>query len=219
MAKRKLQRFADIKQFDNVVDIEISDILNQDFELKLLWKSKFFNNSNPIVLELACGKGEYTIGLAEKIPEKNFIGIDRKGDRLWSASKKSSGEDNVVFCWCEGEHLEEYFADGEINEVWITFPDPHSKPCKANRRLISPRFLKVYKKVVKKDGVVHLKTDYKELFDYAVEVLEESNVDQLEIIRDVHGQDEIPELLQIKTYYEKKFIAEGKPIFYLKFSI
>ncbi|MBT4917566.1 tRNA (guanosine(46)-N7)-methyltransferase TrmB [Candidatus Peregrinibacteria bacterium] len=211
MGRHKLKKFAEVEEMKNV--------FSKPEHLKGKWREEVFKNEGDVVVEMGCAHGDYARALGEKFSDKNFIGIDRKGDRLWSASKKSSGEDNVVFCWCEGEHLEEYFADGEINEVWITFPDPHSKPCKANRRLISPRFLKVYKKVVKKDGVVHLKTDNKELFDYAVEVLEESNVDQLEIIRDVHGQDEIPELLQIKTYYEKKFIAEGKPIFYLKFSI
>lgn len=211
MGRHKLKKFAEIEEFENV--------FSKPENLKGKWRKEVFGNDGAIVVELGCAHGDYARALGEKFPKKNFIGIDRKGDRLWSASVKAGDAKNVVFCWCEAEHLEEYFGDGEIDEVWITFPDPYPKPCKANRRLISPRFLGIYKKVVKRGGVVHFKTDNEALFDYSVETLEEAKLGGLEVVRDVHGMEKVPELLQIKTFYEKKFIDEGKPIFYLQFSV
>ena len=211
MGRHKLKKFAEIEEFD--------DVFSKPEHLKGKWREEVFGNCGDVVVELGCAHGDYARALGKKFPEKNFIGIDRKGDRIWSASKKTERKENVVFCWGEGDQLDEYFAKSEINEIWITFPDPHSKPCRSNKRLISPRFLEIYKKIVKKGGIVHLKTDNNAIFDYSVEILEEAKVDGLEIIKDVHSMSEIPELLQIKTFYEKKYMEQGKPILYLKFKV
>ncbi|MBT3207943.1 MAG: tRNA (guanosine(46)-N7)-methyltransferase TrmB [Bacteroidetes bacterium] len=219
MAKRKLQRFADIKQFDNVVDIEISDILNQDFELKLLWKSKFFNNSNPIVLELACGKGEYTIGLAEKIPEKNFIGIDKKGARMWVGAKYALDNklQNVAFIRTRIELLASFFGKNEVDEIWITFPDPQLKSSK--KRLTSARFLNLYRNIIKPSSIIHLKTDSQELFDFTNKMIEFNKLNLLFSTNNVENANLFSDILSIKTNYENIFLEEGKKIKYLKFEL
>ena len=216
------------KQLDEVG--KLANVFENPFEMKGKWH-EFFGNNNPIVLEVACGGGEYTLAMGEKFADKNFIGIDKKGDRIWRAAKKALRAEfatdtdndfndkslrNVAFMRILVERLSDFFDDGEVSEIWVTFPDPQPKPCKARKRLMAKRFLKLYSQVLKADGVLHFKTDNTPLFDFALEELEELNMSPDEIIRDVHGMEEVPELLQIKTYYETKFMGVGEKIKYLR---
>lgn len=219
MAKRKLQRFRDIKQFDNVVDIEIANILNKDFVLKSKWKSDFFKNSNPIVLELACGKGEYSVGLAQKFPEKNFIGIDKKGARIWVGAKYALDKhlNNVAFIRTRIELLDSFFSENEVDEIWITFPDPQLKSNK--KRLTSERFLNLYRKFLKQNGIIHLKTDSKRMFDFTNEIIKYNNLELLFSTLNIDNPNPYSDILNIRTNYEKIFLEKGKSIKYLKFAL
>lgn len=212
MARKKLIRFEEIKKMPNVFEAE------DGLGMKGKWRSIVFKNENPLVLELGCGEGIYAQELSAAYPDKNFIGIDKKGERIWKGAKKAleAERENCVFLKILIEKLEEYFEENEVGEIWVTFPDPFPKPCKAGKRLTSERFLKLYEKILKKDGLLHLKTDHLGLFEFSLEEAEKSGFEILEEIRDVHGKSQVPELLQIKTYYEKKFMAEGKPIYYSK---
>lgn len=208
------------KNFKIAAVRELVNVREYPYELKGKWREDFFGRDGELVLELGCGAGQYTLSLAEKFGEKNFVGIDRKGDRIWRGAKDFTHLKNAGFCRILIEKLEDFFAPGEVDEIWVTFPDPRPKPSKANQRLISPRFLDVYRKVLKPGAIVHLKTDCLPLFDYAVSVVrEDKGCEVLEEIRDVHGQAEVSDLLSILTYYEKRFMGEGVPINYLKFRI
>jgi len=218
MGRHKLQQMKEIQKFQNVFSA-------WGEKEKPDWK-KYFGREGKLVLEMGCGWGQYTLALAEKYPEDNFIGIDKKGDRLWMAAKKALGEEeklglpgefcegarrNVAFLQIEAEELADWFEAGEVDEIWVTFPDPQPKPCKANQRLISPRFLEIYKQVMKADATLHLKTDNQAFFEYALEL-----VTPEEVIWDVHGEGETSEMLKILTFYEQKFMAKGVPIKYLR---
>jgi len=213
MGRSKLKKFAEIKTFKNVFDY--------NSKIKGKWHKSFFKNTNPIVLELGCGQGHYTVALSQKFPKKNFIGVDRKGNRIWGAAKKALNQkwNNVAFLNIHIENLENFFKKNEISEIWLTFPDPYSKPSKAARRLSSSRFLNIYREVMKNKGIIHLKTDNLPLFEFSIETAKKEKCKILKEIRNLHGQKKIPDLLQIKTFYEEKFMKEGKPIYYLKFSL
>ena len=220
MPKNKLQRFAELKTFSNVHEFLYTEREN-DFKLKGKWHSEYFKNNNPIVLELGCGKGEYSIGLAEKYPNKNFIGIDIKGARIWRGSKNAQEKNlyNVCFLRTQIEFIESCFAKEEVSEIWITFPDP--QPNKEKKRLIHPVFLERYRNIIKKDGIIHLKTDSLELYDFTLEVIAENNIQLLDSTNDLYGNLvlEREEVKSIKTYYERLFTAQGKKITYLKFHL
>lgn len=173
-----------------------------------------------VVLELGCGAGHYTISLAQKYPKKNFIGIDRKGDRIWRGAKKAMELKlkNVFFMQARAEHLERYFKKSEVGEIWITFPDPYPKPSRAGHRLTSHKFTPVYKLLLKKGGKVHLKTDNLTLFEYSIKTLTAGGFKLQKRINDVHGRKSAPPLLKITTYYEQKWMSKGKPIHYACFS-
>ena len=219
MGKNKLQRYSDNKVFDNV--FEHTDFGNDNPAPKGKWASDIFDNDNPIVVELACGKGEYTTSLAQKYPDKNFIGIDIKGDRIWKGAIRAQdqGLDNVRFLRCFIDHLEEFFADDEISEIWITFPDPYLKKSNSKKRLTSPKFLSIYRQVAASDAVVHLKTDSEPLFRFTNEVIEEQGLTIIEKIDDLYAGSEIKDELQVKTYYEKKHLERGRTIQYVQFSL
>lgn len=219
MGKNKLQRYSDNKGFDNV--FEHTDFGNDNPAPKGKWASDIFDNDNPIVVELACGKGEYTTSLAQKYPDKNFIGIDIKGDRIWKGAIRAQdqGLDNVRFLRCFIDHLEEFFADDEISEIWITFPDPYLKKSNSKKRLTSPKFLSIYRQVAASDAVVHLKTDSEPLFRFTNEVIEEQGLTIIEKIDDLYAGSEIKDELQVKTYYEKKHLERGRTIQYVQFSL
>jgi len=210
MAQKKLQRFAEIKTFSNVLEYPES--------IKGKWK-KFFNNSNPITLELACGKGEYAVGLGSLHPNKNFIGIDIKGNRMWVGAKKAldEGLNNVAFLRTQIQKLTDYFVSGEVAEIWITFPDPQLRISKANKRLTHPRFLRLYKCIMTETGTVNLKTDSPDLYRFTKTVIQLFNLDLLQDIDDVNGQHKISDDLSIKTHYENLDIAKSNRVHYLKF--
>ena len=225
MAKRKLQRFAEVDAAPNVIQhIQASEDLD-DLQLKGKWREDYFKNNKPIVLELGCGKGEYTLGLAKLFPDKNFIGIDIKGARIWRGSKTAleDKQNNVAFIRARIDQIEKLFGQNEVDEIWITFPDPQLQKSKERKRLTSPAFLAKYKKILKPDGIIHLKTDSKLFYEYTLEVIKGANFELLLATNDLYGEQEnlnVPEgLLDIKTFYEAIFTAKGFKICYLKFKI
>ncbi len=184
------------------------------------WNS-FFQNQHPIVLEVGCGTGSYTLGLAHRFPEKNFIGIDIKGARMWHGATQAQeqGLENVAFLRTQIEKIDTYFAPEEISEIWITFPDPQPKKSKMSKRLTSNRMLDLYSQFLKKDAIVHLKTDNEMLFDFSVEVAKERNYSIQVITKDLYQESFVDDVLSIKTVFETKFLALGIPIKYLRYQI
>ena len=229
MSKGKLEKFAEIGTFPNV--FQLPSLHNsEDFSLKGKWHKEYFENDNPLVLELGCGKGEYTVGLAERFPDKNFIGVDIKGARLWRGSKTAFDNkmNNVAFVRTRIDHIEKVFASGEVDELWVTFPDPQPQKTRERKRLTSPVFLKRYANILKPGGIVNLKTDNFPLYDYSKEVAQELKLELLAATADLYKSIEKAEdayisknaeLLQIKTYYEKMFLEQGLKINYLSFKI
>ncbi len=219
MGKNKLKKFADMERLENVFQLSFNEIVKNQaqFEMKGKWGEEYFGNSNPIVLELGCGKGEYTVGLARMYPEKNFIGIDIKGSRMWTGATEANEEGfkNVAFLRTGINAIEHFFGEGEVSEVWITFADPQMK--KVNKRLTSTYFMGLYKKVMKDGGLVHLKTDSMFLYKYTEMMVEKSgmevNVRTEDLYEDIHNDP----ILDIKTYYEQQWLARGLNIKYLQF--
>lgn len=212
MAQKKLQRFADIKTFSNVLEYPVA--------MKNKWKD-FFKNENPVLLELACGRGEYTVGMAQLFPEQNFIGVDVKGNRMYIGAKKCLADKicNAAFLRTQIEKLPDYFAAGEVDEIWITFPDPQLRISKAKKRLTHPRFLRLYQQILKAGGFIHLKTDSPALYGFTKRVAELYGLTIVEDYNNVYEQPGIKEELKIKTHYESLDIAESKKIHYLKFKL
>ena len=221
MGKDKLRRFAAVKEFDNFFE----PALKEDFPLKGNWKRDHFKNDNPIVLELGCGKGEYSIGLGKHFKNKNFIGVDIKGARMFIGAEEAFNNkmSNVAFLRTRIDFITDYFDSGEVDEIWLTFSDP--QPKKPRKRLSSPLFIERYKKILKPGGIVHMKTDSDLLFEYTEQQIEEEGYNCLELTWDLYG--ELPEnidqvtrdIFHIKTHYEKLFTAQGATIKYCKFKI
>jgi tRNA (guanine-N7-)-methyltransferase len=219
MPKNKLQRFAELRTFSNVHEF-LFDERDHNFKLKGKWNAEYFKNDNLIVLELGCGKGEYSIGLAEKYPNKNFIGLDIKGARIWRGSKNAQEKNmhNVSFLRTQIEYIQGCFGKDEVSEIWITFPDP--QPNKEKKRLTHLIFLNRYKNVLKPNGVVHLKTDSAELYEFTLEVILENKLELLDSTNDLYGSSDLREEAKaFKTHYENLFTAKGKKITYLKFRL
>lgn len=212
MAQKKLQRFADIKTFANVLEYP------EDMQGK--WNS-FFKNENDIILELACGRGEYTVGMAKLFPQQNFIGVDVKGNRMYIGAKKCLTENipNAGFLRTQIEKLADYFSISEVGEIWITFPDPQLRISKAKKRLTHPRFLRLYQQILKPSGVIHLKTDSPDLYNFTKKVIELYDLTIVEDCSDVYRQPQVKEELKIKTHYESLDIAQSNKIHYLKFTL
>jgi tRNA (guanine-N7-)-methyltransferase len=212
MGQKKLVRFAELETFSNVLQYPVS--------MSGTWK-EFFLNHNPIVLELACGKGEYTIGLAEIYPNKNFIGIDQKGNRLWVGAKKAIQHllKNVGFLRIQIDRITEFFATEEVDEIWITFPDPQLRISKSKKRLTHPKFLRLYYQILKPNGKIHLKTDSPDLYQFSKKVIDMYGCNLHKDIDDVYAEPGIPKELQIKTHYEALDIAQSNKVFYLCFSL
>jgi len=221
VTKRKLARFAEMKTFPNVIEPRFNEIFEKDYKLKGKWAKNFFGNQKPIVLELGCGKGEYTVNLAKQNPEKNYIGIDIKGARMWKGAKMALEQkvSNALFLRTRIDFILSFFAEDEIDEIWITFPDP--QPKKARKRLISSMFLSRYQDFLKQKGLVNLKTDNTELFYYTEAIVRENNLTVVHRSMDVHGVNgKTPEMVRnIKTFYEQQFIHQGKAIKYLAFEL
>lgn len=214
MGKDKLRRFAEITAFENVIELEDGKIL------KGHWAEHHFKNNNPLILELGCGKGEYTVNLAQKYPQVNFIGIDYKGNRIWRGAKTAIEENisNVAFLRIQIENLLEYFLENEVAEIWITFPDPQPQISREKKRLTSIRFLDMYKKILKKGGPVHLKTDSDLLYNFTNAKIQELGLINHISTDNLYKSQYVDDVLSIKTYYEKKYLANDKNINYLKFS-
>jgi tRNA (guanine-N7-)-methyltransferase len=223
VGKGKILKFAEVAEFGNVIQPDYKEVIS-GFSLKGKWAEEYFKNSNPIVLELACGKGEYTVNLAEKNADINYIGIDYKGARIWRGAKTAFENEfkNVAFLRIQIDWIEHCFAKDEINEIWITFPDPHPRKPKSRKRLTSPNFLNKFRNILQKDGIIHLKTDNMGLFDFTIDVINKSGHNLLEQTRDVYKtgcRDNACIVCNIQTFYEKMFLAKGLPIYYLKFNL
>lgn len=226
--RNKLQKFAEILTFPNVYENfdsyppRLSGMDGKEIVMKGQWKTKHFKNNNPITLELACGRGEYTVALAEKYPNRNFIGVDIKGARIWKGAKIALAKklDNAAFLRTRIELIAAFFESGEVDEIWITFPDPFLRKGKSNRRLTSPNFLDHYRKILKQDGLVHLKTDEGVLSEFTLEVLEaDKTAKVLYQDTDIYATPLPMEELEVKTYYENMHLEKGKTIKYIRFTI
>ena len=227
MAKRKLEKFAAIGTFPNVVQNfsffhpQLIDHNGKEISLRGKWKEDFFHNQNKIILELACGKGEYTVEMARTMPDKNFIGIDIKGNRLYTGAQTASEEKitNAAFLRTDINLLPHFFGKDEVSEIWITFPDPYLQNAKSSKRLTSPRFLNMYKQFLQHGGMIHLKTDDTSLYEFTLSVIRENNYALLYADDDIYSKDLMHPFLQIRTYYEKMHLAAGKKIRYIRFSL
>ena len=212
MGQKKLIRFAELESFSNVLQFPVA--------MSGTW-DEYFGNHNPIVLELACGKGEYTNGLAEIYPNKNFIGVDLKGNRLWVGAKKAIAHHlkNVAFLRIQIERLTDFFGTEEVDEIWITFPDPQLRISKSKKRLTHPKFLRLYYQVLKPGGKIHLKTDSPDLYLFTKKVIDMYGCRLIKDLDDVYGEPGIPKELHIKTHYESLDIAKSNRVHYLCFSL
>lgn len=219
MSKNKLAKFADMAEYEHVFEYPYSVADNREFEMKGKWNKEVFKNDNPIVLELGCGRGEYTIGLAKMFPEKNFIGIDIKGARMWSGATqaKQEGLKNVAFLRTNIEIIELFFGKDEVSEIWITFADPQMK--KATKRLTSTFFINRYRKFLQQEGIIHLKTDSNFLFTYTKYMAEKNDAPLLFITEDLYGEGLNDKILDIKTYYEQQWLDRGLKIKYIKMEL
>ena len=208
-----------MEAFKHVIQVPFKKIKHNDFHLKGNWNNSFFNNQNPIVLELGCGKGEYTVELSEKKQDINFIGVDIKGSRMWKGAKEAFEKNlkNVAFLRTNIEIISQFFGENEIAEIWLTFPDPQMK--KMRKRLTSTTFLDKYKLFLKKDGIIHLKTDSNFQFTYTRELAHLNNFDVLAETDNLYESDLLDETLQIKTFYEKQWLSRGITIKYIAFRL
>jgi tRNA (guanine-N7-)-methyltransferase len=220
-SKNKLKRFKENEKFRNVIQPEREILTSAGLFLKGKWNTDFFKNSNPIVLELGCGKGEYTVHLAQKNPEVNYIGVDIKGARFWRGAKTAleNGLENVGFLRTQIELIAHCFAENEVDQIWITFPDPQIKYKRTKHRLTHPDFLKNYKKILKPEGIIHLKTDSEFLLGYTLGTI----ANQGQIIyahHNIYNNSDAPQIATaIQTFYEQQFLEQGKAITYMQFKL
>ena len=215
-----------MKALDNVIQPQFSEVFKKDHQPKGKWSERFFENDHPLILELGCGKGEYTLGLAARNPNTNFIGIDIKGARIWKGAKRAQQANliNVAFLRTRVDFIESFFAKDEVSEIWITFPDPQPQESRVKKRLTSPRFLERYQTLLRANGTVNLKTDSDSLYDYTRNLIDEHGFKLLEHTDDLYGKKldglspEWRDVLSIRTFYEDMWIEEGSNINYLRFS-
>ena len=221
-SKNKLKRFSENETFTNVFQPTREEVVGDQFPLKGKWNSDFFKNDNPIVLELGCGKGEYSVGLAERFPEKNFIGIDIKGARFWRGAKTAveTGMNNVAFVRTQIELINHIFAENEVSEIWITFPDPQIKYKRTKHRMTNAEFLERYKKILKPSGLKHLKTDSEFMHGYTLGLLHGLGHEVIYANHNIYKNEGAPaEVTAIQTFYESQYLEVNKPITYIKFRI
>lgn len=217
MGKNKLAKFDDMAAYPHVFQYPFAALQEKGFELKGHWHERFFGSGGPIVLELGCGKGEYTVALAEMFPGKNFIGVDIKGARMWTGAKASheAGMGNVAFLRTSIELIAHFFAPGEVAEIWLTFPDPQMK--KVGKRLTSTRFMRLYREILAEGGIIHLKTDSNFMYTYTLEMAKANRYPVLLCADDLYHSDLTDEVLSIKTYYEQQWLDRGLGIKYIRF--
>ncbi len=221
-SKNKLKRFKENETFTNVFQPTREEVVGDQFPLKGKWSSDFFKNDNPIVLELGCGKGEYSVGLAERFPEKNFIGIDIKGARFWRGAKTAveTGMNNVAFVRTQIELIHHIFTENEVSEIWITFPDPQIKYKRTKHRMTNADFLERYKKILKPNGLMHLKTDSEFMHGYTLGLLHGLGHEVIYANHNIYKNEGAPaEVTGIQTFYESQYLEVNKPITYIKFRI
>lgn len=221
MGKDKLRRFRENETFTCLVQPEFEEVFRKDYKLKGKWHAEFFRNQNPICLELGCGRGEYTVALGKRDTETNFIGIDIKGARLWRGAKTATEDrmGNVGFIRTRIEFIESFFGLNEVDELWITFPDPQLKKDRAKKRLTAPGFLATYAKFLKPGGYINLKTDCQHLHEYTKAVIALNNLETEVACNDIYGTGMADEVLSVKTAYEAQYLRQGLPITYLRFKL
>jgi tRNA (guanine-N7-)-methyltransferase len=223
MAKNKIKKFKEVDSFNNCFFLSFEESKENGLPLKGKWHKEFFKNENPIVLELGCGKGEYTIGLAKRSPDKNFIGIDIKGNRIWTGAKTAVDEkmSNVAFVRTRIDFIEACFGANEVSEIWITFPDPQPQKTRVRKRLTNMMFINRYKNIMVKGGIINLKTDSEPFYNFSREVINENKLIELDATNDLYADTTIRDeaLTNIKTYYEKLFSDKGFKICYLKYKL
>lgn len=219
MSKNKLAKFSEMKEFEHVIQAPYRSIEHDDFYLKGKWASAFFKNENQVILELGCGKGEYTVQLAEKYPEKNFIGVDIKGARMYTGAKQALDKElkNVAFLRTNIEIIDRFFGANEISEIWLTFPDPQMK--KTRKRLTSSFFLERYRRFLTSGGIVHLKTDSNFQYTYTKALVHLNKFEILGETDNLYKSELLNETLEIKTFYEKQWLARGITIKYIAFKL
>ena len=219
MSKGKLAKFADMAAFPHVFEFPFSAVEEKPCDMKGHWNESFFHNDRPIVLELGCGRGEYTVGLGQLFPEKNFIGVDIKGARMWSGAKESAeaGMTNVAFLRTNIEIIDRFFAPGEVSEIWLTFSDPQMK--KATKRLTSTYFMERYRRFLVDNGLIHLKTDSNFMFTYTRYMVEHNHLPVEVMTDDLYHSGMADEILSIRTYYEQQWLDRGLNIKYLRFRL
>lgn len=221
-SKNKLKRFSENETFANVFQPTREEVVGNEFPLRGKWNSEFFKNDNPIVLELGCGKGEYSVGLAERFPNKNFIGIDIKGARFWRGAKTAveSGMNNVAFVRTQIELINHIFTENEVSEIWITFPDPQIKYKRTKHRMTNSEFLNNYKKILKPNGLMHLKTDSEFMHGYTLGLLHGEGHEVIYANHNIYKNEGAPaEVTGIQTFYESQYLEVNKPITYIQFRI
>jgi len=220
VGKNKLAKFAEMEGFSHVFQVSSHAVREGlSFEMKGKWNELFFKNNNPIVLELGCGKGEYSLGLAQLYPDKNFVGVDIKGARLWSGAKESilKGLKNVAFVRTDIEMIHHFFGNNEVSEIWLTFPDPQMK--KVTKRLTSTNFMKLYQQFVKENGLIHLKTDSNFMFSYTCEMVKSNHYPIISSSDNLYSSELTDPILGIKTYYEQQWLTRGLSIKYIQFML
>ncbi|MFO8054596.1 MAG: tRNA (guanosine(46)-N7)-methyltransferase TrmB [Bacteroidales bacterium] len=221
MGKNKLRRFAENATFSNMFQRTFDELQEDGFELRSKWRTEFFKNDNPVVLELACGKGEYTVAMARRYPDKNFIGMDIKGARLWKGCKESNREglQNVAFIRTKIELIEHFFGPSEVDEIWITFPDPQPRKSKSKKRLTSPEFLQRYQNLITPESLIHLKTDNDMLFHYTLDIIKQHNHSIKQTSGNLYQENLQGFISEIQTHYEQMWLEKGKAIKYICFSL
>lgn len=219
MGKNKLKKFGEMETFPNVFQYPFAELQKGPFPLKGKWNTEFFKNDNPIVLELGCGKGEYAVGMAKKFANRNFIGVDIKGARMWTGAKQSvqEGIANVAFLRTSIELIASFFEAGEVSEIWITFPDPQMQ--KVNRRLTSTRFMQLYRQILKDGGLVHLKTDSPFLYAYTDAMVRLNGFATEVNTDDLYHSGLADDILEIRTFYERQWLARGLTIKYINWHL
>ncbi len=221
MGKGKIGKFEELKMLDNVFQPSFEEVFGKDFRLKGKWCRDHFGNDHPLTLELGCGKGEYTVGLARLFPDRNFIGMDIKGARIWTGAVQAHKESipNVAFIRTRIEFINSFFDREEVDEIWLTFPDPQEKKRRNKKRLTASRFLNSYREFLRDRGIIHLKTDNPALYHYTLTLIRENELPLLMATEDLYGSDQYGQDYGIQTFYEKQFIEKGLPIHYLRFEL